>query len=160
MSNFKNVKTLSAKISEVQRNWYVVDASEWRLGHLSSQIAYMLRGKHKPSYTSHVSMSDYIVVINAHKIKLSSDKEDSKLYYRHTGYFGGIKSQTAGEIRAKQPHKLLEKAVKGMLAHNPLGRECFRYLKVYCTDTHPHGAQNPLPLPPRVAKSAFQSKGL
>jgi len=131
-----------------------VDAEGKTLGRLASQIAYILRGKHKPTFTPHMDMGDNVIVINAEKIALSSNKEQTKLYHRHTGFFGGIKTQTAGEIRATHPERLLEKAVKGMLPHNRLGADCFRNLRVYVGSLHPHAGQSPQPLPERTVNAA------
>jgi len=145
------MKTASAKASEIEKQWFIVDATDKTVGRLSSQIAYILRGKHKPFFTPHADIGDHVIVINAEKVKFTGRKETTKIYYSHSGYLGGLKSASAREIRAKHPERLLEKAVKGMLPHNVLGRECFRHLKVYVGSEHPHGAQNPLPLPPRTA---------
>jgi len=144
------MKTYSAKPSEVHKKWFIVDAEGQTLGRLASQIAYVLRGKHKPIFTPHIDTGDNIIVINAEKIRPAGNKENTKMYYRHTGYFGGLKSFTAGDIRAKHPERLIELAVKGMLPHNVLGRELFRNLKVYNGTEHPHAAQKPEPLPART----------
>ncbi|NBO38508.1 50S ribosomal protein L13 [bacterium] len=144
------MKTYSAKPSEVNKKWFIVDAEGQTLGRLASQIAYVLRGKHKAIFTPHIDTGDNIIVINAEKIRLAGNKETTKMYYRHTGYFGGLKSFTAGDIRAKHPERLIELAVKGMLPHNVLGRELFRNLKVYNGIEHPHAAQKPEPLPART----------
>ena len=145
-------KTYTIKASEVQKKWYIVDAEGKTLGRLASQIAYVLRGKNKPTFTPHMDMGDNVIVINAEKIKLTGQKELNKLYHRHTGFFGGLKTQTAGEIRSVHPERLIEMAVKGMLPHNRLGAECFRHLKVYTGTEHPHAAQNPVALPERTIK--------
>jgi len=123
--------------------WFVVDAADHTLGRLASLIAVRLRGKHKPQYTPHVDTGDYIVVINAEKIQTTGRKEDEKLYYRHSGYPGGIRSRTLREMRERYPERILEIAVKGMLPKNPLGRKMAKKLKVYRGTEHPHGAQQP-----------------
>lgn len=124
-------------------DWYVVDASRYTLGRLASAIAPRLRGKHKPQYTPHVDTGDYIIVVNAEKVRVTGRKEEDKIYYRHTGYPGGIKSQTLKEMREKHPERIIEIAVKGMLPRNLLGRAVARKLKVYRGSEHPHGAQQP-----------------
>ncbi len=146
-------ETYSMKESEIDKKWYVVDANEQTLGRLASQIAYILRGKHKPTFTPHLDMGDNVIVINASKVLLSSNKELTKLYHRHTGYFGGIKTQSASELRAIKPESLIEIAVKGMLPHTRLGNQVYTNLKVYSGAEHPHGAQNPQPLPQRTLNS-------
>ena len=123
--------------------WFVVDAAGQTLGRLASEIARGLRGKHKVEYTPHVDTGDYIIVVNAEKIRVSGNKETKKIYYRHSGYPGGIKSTTIKNMREAKPEEILERAVKGMLPRNPLGRAVFRKLKVYAGDTHPHDAQQP-----------------
>ncbi len=140
------MKTFSAKPSEVKRDWYLIDASGKTLGRLASEIARRLRGKHKPIYTPHVDTGDYIVVINAEKVRVSGNKATSKTYYRHTGYPGGIKSITFEKLIQRSPEKAIEIAVKGMLPKNPLGRAMFRKLKVYAGAEHKHAAQQPQPL--------------
>ena len=144
------MKTYSAKPSEVNKKWFIVDAEGQTLGRLATQIAYVLRGKHKAIFTPHIDTGDNIIVINAEKIRLAGTKETTKMYYRHSGYFGGLKSFTAGDIRATHPERLIELAVKGMLPHNVLGRELFRNLKVYKGAEHPHAAQKPEPMPART----------
>ncbi|MCY3884848.1 MAG: 50S ribosomal protein L13 [Gammaproteobacteria bacterium] len=137
------MKTLSTRPADVVHDWYVVDASRYTLGRLASAIAPRLRGKHKPQYTPHVDTGDYIIVVNAEKVRVTGRKEEDKIYYRHTGYPGGIKSQTLKEMREKHPERIIEIAVKGMLPRNPLGRAVARKLKVYKGSEHPHGAQQP-----------------
>ena len=137
------MKTYFATPQNAEHKWYLVDASGKVLGRLVSQIATYLRGKHKPEYTPHVDTGDYIVVINAEKVKVTGKKEKEKIYYRHSGYPGGIKETTLESLRAKDPTRLIELAVKGMLPKNPLGREMFRKLKVYSGPSHPHKAQHP-----------------
>ncbi|SEP61337.1 large subunit ribosomal protein L13 [Ectothiorhodospira magna] len=140
------MKTFSAKPAEVTRDWYVVDASGKTLGRLASEVARRLRGKHKPVYTPHVDTGDYIVIVNASKVRLSGNKESDKMYYRHTGYVGHMKSASARQIRERAPERLIEIAVKGMLPKNPLGRAMFKKLKVYAGAEHSHTAQQPQPL--------------
>lgn len=137
------MKTFSAKAHEVKRDWYVVDASEKVLGRLATEIARRLRGKHKAEYTPHVDTGDYIVVINAEKVAVTGRKFKEKMYYHHTGFPGGIKSTSFEKLQAKAPERIIEKAVKGMLPKNPLGREMYRKLKVYAGTEHPHTAQQP-----------------
>ncbi|MBK1735618.1 50S ribosomal protein L13 [Halorhodospira abdelmalekii] len=140
------MKTYSAKPAEVQRDWYLVDATDKTLGRLASEIAFRLRGKHKPVFTPHVDTGDYIVVINAEKVRVTGRKERDKHYYWHTGYPGGIKSRTVSEVREQHPERLIESAVRGMLPKNPLGRAMFKKLKVYVGGEHRHQAQQPQPL--------------
>ena len=137
------MKTLSTRPEDVKPDWFVVDASQHTLGRLASAIAVRLRGKHKPQYTPHVDTGDFIVVINAEKIRTTGRKEEEKIYYRHSGYPGGIKSRTLREMRERQPERILELAVKGMLPRNPLGRKMAQKLKVYRGSEHPHSAQQP-----------------
>ena len=137
------MKTFNAKPETVKRDWYVVDATDKTLGRLASEIALRLRGKHKPEYTPHVDTGDYIVVINAENIGVTGAKESDKVYHRHTGYPGGLKSMTLDKMRGRAPERILEKAVKGMLPKNPLGRAMFRKLKVYAGSEHGHAAQQP-----------------
>lgn len=126
-----------------EHKWYLVDASGKILGRLASQLAKYLRGKHKPEYTPHVDTGDYIVVVNAADIKVTGKKRQEKIYYRHSGYPGGIKETSFDKLQAKNPVKIIEIAVKGMLPKNPLGRAMLRKLKVYAGAAHPHTAQNP-----------------
>jgi large subunit ribosomal protein L13 len=135
--------TYSAKNSDNEGRWSVVDASGAVLGRLATKIASRLQGKHNPLYTPHVDTGDWIVVINAAKVMLTGRKLDQKNYYRHSGYIGGLKSTTARELRDKRPEDLVRFAVKGMLPKNKLGRKQFKKLKVYAGDQHPHQAQNP-----------------
>jgi len=135
------VKTYSPKAKDIKREWQVVDASGKILGRLASQVASLLVGKHKPIYTPHLDTGDYVVVINAAKIKVSGKKAEQKIYYRHTGYPGGLKSPTFKEVFSSHPTRVVELAVKGMLPHNSLGRAMFRKLKVYPGSEHPHHAQ-------------------
>jgi len=140
------VKTYSAKPKEVQQDWLLVDAEGKTLGRLAAQIAHRLRGKHKPSFTPHVDTGDFIVVINADKVKLTGKKLDDKKYYRHTGYPGGIRETSAAEKLATRPTDIIAVAVRGMLPKNRLGRKMFSKLKIYAGSAHPHQAQQPQPL--------------
>lgn len=137
------MKTYSAKTHEVKRDWYVIDASDKILGRLATEIARRLRGKHKAEYTPHVDTGDYIVVTNAEKVTVTGRKFKEKMYYHHTGFPGGIKSVSFDKLQAKNPARIIELAVKGMLPKNPLGREMYRKLKVYTGNEHPHTAQQP-----------------
>jgi len=140
------MKTFSAKPAEVKRDWYVVDAEGKTLGRLASEVARRLRGKHKPEYTPHVDTGDYIVVVNAAKVRVTGNKTQNKMYYRHTGYVGNLKSSTFAEMIDKHPERVIELAVKGMLPKNPLGRAMYRKMKVYASSEHQHEAQQPQPL--------------
>ncbi|MES9900288.1 MAG: 50S ribosomal protein L13 [Sedimenticola sp.] len=135
--------TVSTKPAEVRRDWFVVDADGKTLGRLSSEIAHRLRGKHKPEYTPHVDTGDYIVVVNAEKIRVTGNKLTDKMYYHHTGYIGNLKSINLEKLLAKAPERVIESAVKGMLPKNPLGRAMFKKLKVYAGSEHQHTAQQP-----------------
>ena len=135
--------TISAKKNEIDRTWYVVDAENKVLGRLATQVATILRGKHKPLFTPHVDTGDFVVVINAKKIHLTGNKLENKIYYRHSGYPGGIKATSAGELLEKKPETVIKHAVKGMLPKNKLGREQFKKLKVYPGKEHPHTSQMP-----------------
>ncbi|RTZ64444.1 MAG: 50S ribosomal protein L13 [Aquificaceae bacterium] len=138
--------TFTAKPAEVKRDWFVVDAEGKTLGRLSSEIALRLRGKHKPIYTPHVDTGDYIVVINADKVRVTGRKAKNKIYYRFTGYIGNLKSISFEKLMDKAPERAIELAVKGMLPKGPLGREMYRKLKVYAGSEHNHHAQQPIPL--------------
>lgn len=137
------MKTFSAKAHEVKRDWYIIDASDKVLGRVATEIARRLRGKHKAEYTPHVDTGDYIVVINAEKITVTGRKFKDKIYYRHSGFPGGIKSISFDKLQKQNPIRIIELAVKGMLPKNVLGREMYRKLKVYAGDQHPHTAQQP-----------------
>mgnify|MGYP001182737813 CR=1 FL=1 len=137
------MKTESIKSSEIIRNWYVVDATDKTLGRLASGIAQILRGKNKVNFTPHMDMADFIVVINAEKIILTGNKENSKEYWRHTGYPGGQKTISYKKMLEEYPDRVINNAVKGMLPHNKLGRKLLKHLKVYRGQEHPHRAQNP-----------------
>ncbi len=137
------MKTFSAKAQDVSRDWFVVDAADKTLGRLASEIAHRLRGKHKAEYTPHVDTGDYIVVINAEKIRVTGAKATDKMYHHHTGFPGGLKSMSFEKLIDKAPERVLQGAVKGMLPRNPLGRAMFKKLKVYAGSAHPHSAQQP-----------------
>ncbi len=140
------MKTFSAKKDEIERTWYLVDGTGKVLGRLATELARILRGKTKPIYTPHVDTGDFVVVVNADKIRLTAKKMERKVYYSHTGYPGGLKSTTAKAVLATKPERVLREAVKGMLPKNPLGRKMFKKLKVYRGPDHPHQAQQPQPL--------------
>ncbi|MCH8983941.1 MAG: 50S ribosomal protein L13 [Acidobacteria bacterium] len=136
-------KTYSPKPGDIEHGWYVVDATDLPLGRLASEVATRLRGKHKPTYAPHVDGGDFIIVINAEKVAVTSGKSQSKIYYRHSGYPGGIKAETFDSLRERRPEAIIERAVKGMLPKNKLGRQMGRKLKVYAGSDHPHAAQKP-----------------
>lgn len=137
------MKTFSAKPNAVKQDWFVVDADGKTLGRLATEIARRLRGKHKAEYTPHVDTGDYIVVVNAEKIQVTGNKAKDKMYYRHTGYVGNLKSISFEKLIDKAPERAIQNAVKGMLPHNPLGRVMFSKLKVYAGSEHPHASQQP-----------------
>ena len=135
------MKTYSTKASDIERKWHVIDASGKTLGRLASEVARLLRGKHKPIYVPHLDTGDYVIVINADKVRVTGNKAKQKLYYRHSGYPGGIKSTSLAEMMESHPTRVIEHAVKGMLPKGPLGRAMFKKLKVYAGPNHPHQAQ-------------------
>ncbi len=137
------MKTKSFAKHEIDRRWFVVDADDQVLGRMASEIAKILRGKHKPTFTAHADTGDFVVVVNAVEVKLTGKKETDKRYRHHTGWVGGLRSVSAAELRAKHPEDMVKKAVWGMLPKGPLGREMFSKLKVYAGTEHPHTAQNP-----------------
>ena len=137
------MKTYVAKEHEIEKKWYLVDAQDMILGRLATQIAIRLRGKHKPIFTPHADTGDFVVVINADKVSLTGNKWDNKMYYRHTGYMGGIKQVSAKKLIEKKPDQVLYMAVKRMLPKNSLGRRQLKKLKIYAGSEHPHSAQNP-----------------
>jgi large subunit ribosomal protein L13 len=139
------VRTYSPKGSDITRQWHVIDASDVVLGRLASQVAVLLRGKHKPIFAPHVDTGDFVIVINADKVALSGNKLEQKRAYRHSGYPGGLRSISYGELMEKRPERIVEKAVRGMLPKNSLGRQTLRKLKVYAGPDHPHSAQQPVP---------------
>ncbi len=137
------MKTVFAKTATIRRDWYVVDAAEQTLGRLATQLAFRLRGKHKPEYTPHMDTGDNLIVINAEKIKVTGAKLQDKMYYRHTGYEGNLKETNLEKLLAEHPERVIEFAVKGMLPKNPLGRAMFKKLHVFAGAAHPHTAQQP-----------------
>ena len=137
------MKTFNANAQSVERDWCVVDATDKTLGRLATELASRLRGKHKPEFTPHVDTGDHIIVINAEKIKVTGKKLEDKMYHRHTGYIGNLKSISLGDQLEKHPERVIQSAVKGMLPRNPLGRAMFRKLHVYAGPEHPHAAQQP-----------------
>ncbi|GIU91267.1 MAG: 50S ribosomal protein L13 [Acidimicrobiia bacterium] len=141
-----NDKTYSPRASELTHEWWVVDATDLPLGRLASEVARLLRGKHKPTFAPHLDGGDYVVVVNAEKVAVTSDKTKEKIYYRHSGYPGGIKAETFEVLRRRRPEAVIERAVRGMLPKNRLGRRMIRKLKVYAGPDHPHSAQSPRPL--------------
>ena len=139
------MRTFSPKPGDVQRRWHVIDATDVVLGRLATQVATLLRGKHKPVYAPHVDTGDFVIVINAEKVALTGTKRENKVEYRHSGYPGGLRSTSYDELLAKNPRRVVEKAVKGMLPHTTLGRHMLTKLKVYAGPEHPHQAQQPVP---------------
>ncbi|NMB25516.1 MAG: 50S ribosomal protein L13 [Firmicutes bacterium] len=144
-------KTYMARPADIDRKWYVIDAEDKVLGRLAGEIATILRGKHKPQFTPHMDTGDFVIVVNAEKVKLTGKKREQKTYYWHTGYPGGIRSRTAGELLARKPEEVIRKAVWGMLPKNKLSRQQLTKLKVYAGPDHPHAAQMPQPLEVREA---------
>ena len=145
-------KTYSPKAADIDRAWYVVDATDLPLGRLASEIAQILRGKHKPTYAPHMDMGDFVVVVNAEKVAVTSDKSQSKIYYRHSGYPGGIKAESFESLLGRRPEVNIERAVRGMLPKNKLGRKMLKKMKVHAGPDHPHAAQNPTPLEFKIRK--------
>ena len=143
MTDTRAMKTYSAKSSDVERKWWIVDLEGKTVGRAASEIATLLRGKHKPTFTPHVDTGDFVVCINADKVVFTGNKLDQKNYYHHSGYPGGLKSITAKDLLEKDPTAVIQAAVKGMLPKNKLGRQVIKKLKVYAADTHPHEAQKP-----------------
>jgi large subunit ribosomal protein L13 len=142
----QSFKTFNAKPDEVERDWYVVDATDQVVGRLASQIARVLRGKHKPTFTPHVDTGDYVIVVNADKARFTGKKEQQKEYHEYSGYPGGDRARTPKEVRENKPEYIIEEAVQGMLPTGPLARDTFKKLKVYAGPDHPHEAQQPKPL--------------
>jgi len=140
------MKTFSAKPHEVERDWFIVDATDKVLGRLAAELARRLRGKHKPEYTPHVDTGDYIVVVNVEKLRVTGNKAEAKMYYRHTGYPGGLYETNFKKLQQRFPGRILEKAVKGMLPKGPLGYAMLKKMKCYAGTVHPHTAQQPKPL--------------
>ena len=143
------MKTYSPKAKDIKREWRVIDAADKTLGRIATQIANLLMGKHKPIYAPHIDTGDYVVVINAARVKVTGKKAEQKIYYRHTGYPGGLKSPSFKEVFSKDPARVIELAIKGMLPHNRLGRAMFKKLKVYPGNEHPHQAQTSFRHPER-----------
>ena len=137
------IKTYSPKPDDIQREWYVVDAKDQTLGRLATQIAQLLRGKHKPIFAPHADVGDYVIVINCEKIRVTGKKLDDKMYYRHSGYPGGLREVSLREQLQRFPDRVIHHAVRGMLPHNRLGRKMIKKLKIYSGETHPHAAQQP-----------------
>lgn len=140
------MKTFTATPSTIKREWFVVDATDKTLGRLATELAHRLRGKHKPEFTPHMDTGDHMIVVNAEKIKVTGKKLEDKIYYHHTGYVGHLKSINLGKLLEQHPERVIQKAVKGMLPRNPLGRATFRKLHVYAGADHPHAAQQPTQL--------------
>lgn len=138
-----STKTYLPPVAEIDRQWYIVDAADQRLGRLATEIARVLRGKNKPTYTPHMDTGDFVIVINAEKVQVTGKKRTQKLYRRHSGRPGGMKEETFEKLQARLPERIVEKAVKGMLPKNSLGRQLFTKLKVYAGESHPHAAQKP-----------------
>ena len=141
-----STKTYIPDVEKIERKWYVVDAEGQVLGRLASRIARILMGKHKSIYTPFMDVGDFVIVVNAEKVKVTGKKKDQKLYRWHTGYPGGFKSETLGSLLSRRPEEVIRRAVWGMLPHNRLGRKMIRKLKIYAGPSHPHQAQNPIPL--------------
>ena len=139
-------KTFTPTPADVDRTWYVVDADDVPLGRLASEVAQLLRGKHKPTFAPHMDMGDYVIVVNAEKVAVTGNKESEKVYYRHSGFPGGLRAKTLAQLRADHPDRLVTNAVRGMIPKNRLGRQVLTKLKVYAGPDHPHGAQKPQPL--------------
>ena len=139
------VRTFSPKAADIQRQWHVIDASDVVLGRLATHTATLLRGKHKPIFAPHLDTGDFVIIVNAAKVSLSGNKLRDKMAYRHSGYPGGLRSMSYAELMARSPERAVEKAVKGMLPKNALGRQMLRKLKVYAGPEHPHKAQQPVP---------------
>ncbi|MCX7620066.1 MAG: 50S ribosomal protein L13 [Acidimicrobiales bacterium] len=147
------VRTYSPKATEIQRNWYVVDAEDLVLGRMATEVARVLRGKHKPIFAPHIDTGDHVIIVNASKVVLTAGKADKKVVHRHSGYPGGIRSRTYAQLLATKPEEAVRRTIRGMLPKNRLGRAQLRKLKVYAGPTHPHQAQRPKPLPLEHAKA-------
>ncbi len=141
--DIRSFKTRSARAQDINRAWYVIDAKQQVVGRLASQVASILRGKHKPLFTPHVDTGDFVIIVNVDQVRFTGNKESAKLYYRFSGYPGGLRSRTAKEMRRRRPEYLVRHAVKGMLPKGPLGRQMLKKLKVYAGNDHPHQAQKP-----------------
>lgn len=145
------MRTYSPRPADIERSWYVVDAQDVVLGRLATQIAHVLRGKHKPTFAPHMDTGDFVIVINAAGVRLTGEKRDQRLAYRHSGYPGGLKSISFGRLLDEKPERLIQQAVRGMLPSNSVGRAQLRKLKIYAGPEHPHEAQRPVPFPPSIA---------
>jgi large subunit ribosomal protein L13 len=143
----KRHKTYTPRPADIEREWWIVDATNLPLGRLASEVATVVRGKHKPTFAPHVDGGDYVIVVNASKVGVTGSKETQKMYSRHSGFPGGLTTESLEALRARRPHLIIEKAVRGMLPKNRLGRSTIRKLKVYAGPTHPHDSQKPKPLP-------------
>lgn len=141
------IRTYSPRASEIERQWFVVDATGQRLGVLASHIAVVLEGKHKPTFATHIDTGDHVIVLNAEKVDIGGSKTEQKVYSRHSGYPGGLRQETLGQLLARRPEEVIRRAVKGMLPRNKLGVQQLRKLKIYAGSEHPHEAQRPEPLP-------------
>ncbi|HEV8516505.1 MAG TPA: 50S ribosomal protein L13 [Candidatus Limnocylindrales bacterium] len=141
-----NPKTYTPRAAEIERRWYVVDATDQTLGRLASRVARVLEGKHRPEYATHLDSGDHVIVLNAARLSVSGDKRESKIYYRHSGYPQGLKAESLGHLLDRRPEEVIRRAIKGMLPHNRLGAKQLRKLKVYAGPEHPHEAQRPAPL--------------
>ena len=140
------MKTISIKRSEIKKDWWLADASDQVLGRFASQVSQVLRGKHKPNFTPHMDMGDFVIIINAKKIRVTGNKETSKIYFSHSGFPGGSKEISLASMRKSSPERILRNAIKGMLPHNKLGRSILKHLKIYKGSDHPHLAQKPMDL--------------
>lgn len=145
------MRTYSPRPADIERTWYVIDASEQVLGRLATKVAHVLRGKHKPQFAPHMDVGDHVIVVNAAEVRLTGTKGEQKLAYRHSGYPGGLKAVPFARLLAERPERLVERAVKGMLPRNTVGRSQLTKLKVYAGPDHPHEAQKPVPLPDHLA---------
>jgi large subunit ribosomal protein L13 len=152
------MRTYSPKASEIQRDWWIVDADGQVLGRLAAEIARVIRGKHKPTFAPHLDTGDFVIVVNASKVRLTGDKLDSKIWYRHSGYPGSLREIRYRKLMSERPEVAVEKAVRGMLPKTRLGRAMFGKLKVYAGGDHPHGAQKPKPLPVAATPRASEEK--
>jgi len=137
------MRTWTVRPGDIKREWYVIDASDAVLGRLATKAASILRGKHRPQYTPHADCGDHVIIVNAEKVRLTGRKEDQKVYHRHTGYPGGLKTTSLKDMREQHPERIIEAAIRGMLPKNPLGRKMFTKLKIYAGNQHPHAAQQP-----------------
>ncbi len=148
----KRQKTYSPKAGDIQRSWHVVDATGVPLGRLASEVAQILRGKHKPTYAPHMDTGDYVIIVNCEKVAVTSNKSQDKIYYRHSGYPGGLREESFDRLLSRRPEQIIERAVRGMLPKNRLGRQMLKKLKVHAGPDHPHAAQSPTPLDLKIRK--------